>query len=57
MKKLNRAQIIGIGFIVIAIITSFLFKNSLIQSISGATIAIGIGFLLKWIPFRKRTVS
>ncbi len=54
MKKLNKYQIIGLGVLLIGITTPFLFKISAIKTISGVISAIGIGLILKWIPFKKR---
>ena len=57
MKKLNRTQVIGIGIVIIGITTSFLVDNDLLDTTSGVLTAIGIGFIFKWIPFKKRNLS
>lgn len=56
MKSLNRNQIIGIAILLIVIAISLLFESEsiLIGMPSGALAAVGVGFILKWIPFRKQ---
>ena len=54
MKKLNKLQIIGIGIILFGIIIPFLVENNIVETIAGVIAAIGIGFIFKWIPFRKQ---
>ena len=56
MKKLNKLQIIGFGVLLIGITTPLLVEISVIKTIAGVTSAIGIGLILKWIPFRKQKV-
>ena len=51
---MNKTQIIGIGIIVFGIAIYFLTENSIPQTISGVLCAIGLGFVFKWIPFRKQ---
>jgi multisubunit Na+/H+ antiporter MnhG subunit len=57
MKKLNKAQIIGIGLFVLAVSASFLTENNFIGPILGILSACGIGLVFKWIPFRKRNLT
>ncbi|WP_299126284.1 hypothetical protein [uncultured Winogradskyella sp.] len=51
---MNKSQTIGIGIIIVGIIAYLLFENSIIQTTSGALCAIGLGLILKWIPFKKK---
>ena len=57
MKKLNQNQIIGIGIILLVIIASLLIESEslLIGVPSGLAAAVGVGLILKWIPFKKST--
>ena len=57
MKKLNQNQIIGIGIILVVITASLLIESEslLIGVPSGLAAAVGVGFILKWIPFKKST--
>jgi hypothetical protein len=54
MKKLNKLQFIGIGILLFGIIIPFLVENNVVETIAGVFAAIGIGFILKWIPFKKQ---
>jgi hypothetical protein len=54
---MNKAQIIGIGIIAIAMIVNLLTDNYLIHTITGVLCAIGLGFLFKWLSFRKETLK
>ncbi|MFT6698835.1 MAG: hypothetical protein ACJAVD_000320 [Porticoccaceae bacterium] len=56
-KKMNKTQIIGIGIIIIGIAAYFLTGNNIVHTISGALSTIGLSFVFKWIPFRKRKLS
>ena len=51
---MNKSQIIGIGIGIVGVIAYLLFDNSIIQTTSGVLCAIGLGFVLKWIPFKKQ---
>ncbi|WP_156879239.1 hypothetical protein [Salinimicrobium xinjiangense] len=57
MKKLNQNQTIGIGIIVVVITASLLIDSEslLIGVPSGLAAAVGVGLILKWIPFKKST--
>ncbi len=57
MAAFNRYQITGIGFIIAVITVSYLFesKSLLIGVTSGIAAAVGVGLILKWIPFKKST--
>ena len=57
MKKLNQNQILGIGIILIGITASLLNESEslLIGVPSGVAAAVGVGLILKWIPFKKST--
>jgi len=54
MKRLNKLQIIGIGILLFGITIPFLVENNVVETIAGVIAAIGIGFIFKWIPFRKQ---
>jgi len=43
-----------IGIIIIGVIAYLLVDDSIIETISGAICAIGLGIVLKWIPFKKK---
>lgn len=51
---MNKSQTIGIGIIIVGIIAYLLDGNSIIQTASGVLCAIGLGFIFKWIPFKKQ---
>ena len=51
---MNKSQIIGIVIIIVGIVAYLLFDNSIIQTTSGILCAIGLGFIFKWIPFKKQ---
>ncbi|MFI8379078.1 hypothetical protein [Leeuwenhoekiella sp. NPDC079379] len=51
---MNKSQIRGIAILCLALIASFLIDNNFIQTLTGALCAIGLGFIFKWIPFKKR---
>jgi hypothetical protein len=53
MKKLNKAQIIGIVLFTVGVSASFLVQNTFIGVILGILSACGIGLIFKWIPFKK----
>ena len=57
MKKLNQNQLIGIGIILVVITASLLIESEslLIGVPSGLAAAVGVGLILKWIPFKKST--
>jgi len=57
MKKLNKVQLIGIGLVVLGISIPFLVENSLIEIILGVLTAVGVGFIFKWIPFKKQNLT
>lgn len=54
---MNKIQIIGIGIIGIGIAAYFLTQDNIIHTISGTLCAIGLGFVFKWIPFKKQKSS
>jgi hypothetical protein len=54
MKNINKTQIIGIGIVIVALTTSILTESTLISTTSGVLTAIGVGFIFKWIPFKKQ---
>ena len=51
---MNKTQIIGIGIMLIGIAAYLLTENNIIHTISGSLCAIGLGYIFKWIPFKKR---
>lgn len=57
MKKLNKAQIIGIVLFTLGVSASFLVHNNFIGVILGILSACGIGLVFKWIPFRKQNIT
>lgn len=50
---MNKLQIIGIGIIIVGIIAYLLVDHNIISTLSGALCAIGLGYIFKWIPFKK----
>lgn len=57
MEKINKTQIIGIAIVTIGIASYFLVENNIIQTTSGILCAIGLGLILKWIPFKKKNLT
>jgi len=57
MIKLNNSQIKGIAILIFAIIASFLLKNSFFQIIIGVLCAVGVSYILKFIPFKLRDLN
>lgn len=51
---MNRNQLIGIGIMLIGIIISVFTDNSILTMLSGFLCAIGLGLILKFIPFKKQ---
>ena len=51
---MNKSQIKGIVIIIFGVIAYILLDNSLMQTISGFLCAVGLGFIFKWIPFKKQ---
>jgi hypothetical protein len=51
---MNKSQIIGIGIIIVGIIAYLLVDNSIMQTTSGVLCSIGLGFIFKWISFKKQ---
>tara|TARA_R110002073_G_scaffold128999_5_gene275225 strand:+ start:20454 stop:20612 length:159 start_codon:yes stop_codon:yes gene_type:complete len=51
---MNKAQIIGIGIGAIGIAAYFLTENNIIHTISGVVCAIGLAYVLKLLPIKKR---
>ena len=49
-----KSQIIGIAILVLGIISYILLDNNLMQTISGVLCAVGLGYIFKWIPFKKQ---
>ena len=54
LKKLNQNQLLGIVLILISTSASFFFESTLMDVLFGALAAVGVGFALKWIPFKKQ---
>lgn len=57
MKKLNRAQIIGITIVLIGFAIYYFTVNTIVNTISGVLCAIGLGLVFKWIPFGKQNLT
>ncbi len=57
MEKINKTQIIGIAIVTIGIASYFLVENNITQTTSGILCAIGLGLILKWIPFKKKNLT
>lgn len=51
---MNKNQLRGIGILFIGIATSFLTNHSILTMLSGLLCAIGLGLILKFIPFNKK---
>ncbi|MDN3494289.1 hypothetical protein [Winogradskyella bathintestinalis] len=54
---MNKSQIKGIAVLIFAIIAYLLLDNNFMQTISGILCAVGLGFIFKWIPFKKQNLS
>jgi hypothetical protein len=50
---MNKSQIKGMAIIIFAVIAYLLLDNSFMQTISGFLCAVGLGYIIKWIPFKK----
>ncbi len=50
---MNKSQIKGIAVLIFAIIAYLLLDNYLMQVVSGFLCAVGLGYIFKWIPFKK----
>ena len=48
-------MVVGLG--VFGIVTSFVVENPIIGDPLFILCALGIGFIFKWIPFRKRNLN
>lgn len=57
MANLNKNQIIGIAVVLLGVTASLLneSENLLIGVPSGLAAAVGVGLILKWVPFRKHS--
>ena len=53
-KIMNKSQIKGIAVLIFSIIAYLLLDNNLMQTVSGFLCAVGLGFIFKWIPFKKQ---
>jgi len=51
---MNKTQVVGIGIGIIGFATYLLTENNVIHTISGVLCAISLGFVFKWIPFKKQ---
>jgi multisubunit Na+/H+ antiporter MnhG subunit len=51
---MTKSQIIGIGIIIIGIIAYLSVDHNIISTLSGVLCAIGLGFIFKWISFKKQ---
>ncbi|MDN3619816.1 MULTISPECIES: hypothetical protein [Polaribacter] len=51
---MNKSQIKGIAVLIFAIIAYLLLDNSFMKTASGFLCAVGLGLILKWIPFKKQ---
>ena len=54
---MNKTQVVGIGIGIIGFATYLLTENNVIHTISGVLCAISLGFVFKWIPFKKQRNS
>ena len=50
---MNKSQIRGIVIIIFGTIAYLLLDNYLMQVVSGFLCAVGLGYIFKWIPFKK----
>lgn len=50
MKKLNSSQVKGIAILVFGIIAGLLLENSFFQFVSGVLSAVGLSYILKFLP-------
>lgn len=52
---MNTKQILGIVFILVGSYIGLFVTQSLrgVEVLGGAPVAVGIGFVCKWIPFKK----
>jgi uncharacterized membrane protein YcaP (DUF421 family) len=57
MKNLNRRQIIGLVIVLVSITAYLLIENKLTHTMSGISTALGLSYILKWIPSKKQKVE
>lgn len=54
---MNKTQAIGIVIGIIGIMACFLTENGIIHTIFGALCAVALGFIFKWIPFKRKKIA
>jgi hypothetical protein len=54
---MKKSQIKGIAIVIFSVLAYLLLDNNLMQTISGVLCAIGLGYILKWIPFKKQNLT
>lgn len=57
MRISNKSQIIGLGIALFGIGLYLFVENGITDAISGASCAIGLAFILNWIPFHKKKLK
>lgn len=53
---MNTLQLKGISIIVLSIIGYFLLDNNLMQTVAGILCALGVAYVLKWLPLKRKTL-
>lgn len=54
---MKSAQIKGIVILLLSVLAYLLLEDNITKIIAGILCAIGLGYILKWIPFKKQNLS
>ena len=54
---MRKSQIKGIAIVIFSALAYLLLDNNLMQTISGVLCAVGLGYILKLIPFKKQNLT
>ncbi|GER59303.1 hypothetical protein [Patiriisocius marinus] len=54
---MDQSQIKGVAIIAFSLIGYSLLDNTIMHTISGILCAVGLGLILKWIPFSKKNTN
>ena len=54
---MDQSQIKGVAIIAFSLIGYSLLDNTIMHTISGVLCAVGLGLILKWIPFSKKNTN
>ena len=57
MIKLNNTQVKGLAILISSAVASFLIENTLVQILTGILCAVGLSYILKFIPFKLKDLN